>query len=79
MEKLTDQGHESLFPSKAEPRLADSRSEILIDLGSGLALWVCGAALSTIQLALQERSHNALLRDWQDVSLIRTMNRQAVK
>jgi hypothetical protein len=69
MEKHTDEAHGGFpFPSKPEPRVANSRSEIFIDLGCGVVLWVCGAALSTIQLALQERSHNALLRHWQDVS-----------
>ncbi|KAF2654238.1 hypothetical protein K491DRAFT_694003 [Lophiostoma macrostomum CBS 122681] len=66
MEK-TDEAHDSLFLSNVEPRLVYWRSGILNDLGCGAALWICGGALGTIELALQEGSHNALLRDWQDL------------
>jgi ABC-type enterochelin transport system permease subunit len=68
MEKRTNKVHDCHFSSTTDPRIARPRSEIFIDLGCGAALWVCGAALSTIQLALQEPSHNAVLRVWQDVS-----------
>ena len=69
MEKRIDGARDSLLPSTSEPELAISRRQTTINFGLiGAALWSFGAALSTIVLALEERSDNALLRSYQDVS-----------
>ena len=45
----------------------------LVALSCGASIWLCGTALSTIGLAMQERSHNTLLRNWQNVCLLRSV------
>jgi hypothetical protein len=69
MKKRTDEIHDRLSASRGHTELFDSHTAFCIDIGCGAALWICGAALSTMQLALQETSHDVLLENWQDVSL----------
>jgi len=68
MEKRGDYAHDDLTDADVELESVKSNTEHLADWSCAVGLWLCSAALSSIQLGLQsEPSHNRLLRRWQNV------------
>jgi hypothetical protein len=68
MEKRTDEVDHSLCLAQPADKPKTWNNENTIDLCCIAALWGCGGVMSTIQLALQEPSHLAPMRYYQNVS-----------
>jgi hypothetical protein len=75
MEKHSDYTHHSLTDAEIALGSAESGTEHIIDWSCAAGIWLCSAALSSIQLGLQTGpSRNVVLERWQDVRWNRKFN-----
>lgn len=67
----------SLIETKPGVRCTNTRTERIVDTSCIAGLWICGGALSTVQLGLQpDESQNIILRRWQNVSAVHWAEQQ---
>ncbi|XP_014553237.1 hypothetical protein COCVIDRAFT_108195 [Bipolaris victoriae FI3] len=67
MEKHVNKTSDGLVARERDQKITNPLTGRLVALSCGASIWLCGTGLSTIGLAMQEQSHNTLLRYWQDL------------
>ena len=70
MEKHINKTSDGLVVLERDQKSTNAHTGCLVALSCGASIWLCGTGLGTIGLAMQERSHNNLLRYLQDVCLL---------
>lgn len=70
MQKYVHKSSGGLVARERDQKRTYAHTDRLIALSCGASIWLCGTGLSTIGLAMQDQSHNTLLRNWQDVCLL---------
>ncbi|EMD67014.1 hypothetical protein COCSADRAFT_284024 [Bipolaris sorokiniana ND90Pr] len=67
MEKHINKTSDGLVVLERDQKSTNAHTGCLVALSCGASIWLCGTGLGTIGLAMQERSHNNLLRYLQDI------------
>ncbi|KAH7563832.1 hypothetical protein BM1_00879 [Bipolaris maydis] len=67
MQKYVHKSSGGLVARERDQKRTYAHTDRLIALSCGASIWLCGTGLSTIGLAMQDQSHNTLLRNWQDL------------